>query len=525
MRAERGIAIAGTAQMCLGNRGRSANSSTRPACISMSSRPRCCPSSSNVARADSSQLPRRLGSIAERFEHRPRMVHVGLDQWCPRRDPEDADQVEAHPLARCTGDGPQSCASGARAKTLLLRRRLPTLRAAASARSSAPSHAPTWPSDTRASASTSSASARAPRLIVGAQHRCRSPRAVGDRAERLGGSQRRQPGVEHVGDRRFVLCFRRLNEVGDNNRGFIGLATGDQRVAAFTQERTPAKVFGGQQREGSTKQRRRARHVVAVERPVRRRRQVRCRSFGQTTRPVAVALPELDSELVRLLQVISQRFVVLGSRRAHVGDQPLGVALVQIGAHLLEDSPIRRVTDERMVEAEHPVVGPPRPLRIDQLAAAQRVEMHFEIGTDLGDTSSSSAPRAKCRPMIDAVSSTERSAAGAARCGPRAPRGSSVAARFRRRRPWLPTRRRPAAARRRRRAGAAAREGTEDFLRWRRGPREHPGRDRVGREQVECHALRGVHVERAEEDDEIGWAPDLDKRRASLTKLGPSKRG
>ena len=37
-----------------------------------------------------------------------------------------------------------------------------------------------------------------------------------------------------------------------------------------------------------------------------------------------------------------------------------------------------------MVEAEHPVVGPPRPLRIDQLAAAQRVEMHFEIGTDLG---------------------------------------------------------------------------------------------------------------------------------------------
>ena len=53
------------------------------------------------------------------------------------------------------------------------------------------------------------------------------------------------------------------------------------------------------------------------------------------------------------------------------------------------------------------------------------------------------------------------------------------------------------------------------------GPREHPGRDRVGREQVECHALRGVRVERAEEDDEIGRAPDLDKRRASLAKLGP----
>ena len=226
---------------------------------------------------------------------------------------------------------------------------------------------------------------REPRVvIVGAQHPCRSPRAVGDRAERLGGSQRREPSVEHVGDRRFVLGCRRRNEVGDNNRGFIGVATGDQRVAAIARERTPAKVFGGQQGQGSTQQRRRARHVVAIERPVRRRRQVRCRSLGQTTRPVAVALPELDSELVRLLQVVSQRFVVLDSRRADVGDQPLGVALVQIGAHLFEDSPIRRVTDERMVEAEHPVVGPPRPLRIDQLAAAQRVEMRVEIGTDLG---------------------------------------------------------------------------------------------------------------------------------------------
>ena len=35
-----------------------------------------------------------------------------------------------------------------------------------------------------------------------------------------------------------------------------------------------------------------------------------------------------------------------------------------------------------MVEAEHPVVGPPRSLRIDQLAAAQRVEMHIEVRTD-----------------------------------------------------------------------------------------------------------------------------------------------
>ena len=31
-------------------------------------------------------LSRRLGSIAERFEHGLRVVHVRLDQWCPRRD-------------------------------------------------------------------------------------------------------------------------------------------------------------------------------------------------------------------------------------------------------------------------------------------------------------------------------------------------------------------------------------------------------------------------------------------------------
>ena len=303
----------------------------------MSSRPRCCPSSSNVARADSSHCRDASGRSRERFEHRLRVVHVGLDQWRPRRDPEDPDQVEAAPTRSLHGRRTPELGKGSKGQHSV----------AEAAIADPPSRCQRSVERTLARADLAERHkgvgehelcVREPRVvIVGAQHPCRSPRAVGDRAERFGGSQRRQPRVEHVGDRRFVLGRRRRNEVGDNERGFIGVATGDQRVAAFTREHTPARVFGGQEREDTTEQRRRGS-------PRRRGR-----APGSPPPPGALPLDRPDHASCRcrpLRDRLGTGAPAPGAipklRRARSVPCPTlatshcGIALVQIGAHLLK---------------------------------------------------------------------------------------------------------------------------------------------------------------------------------------------
>ena len=85
-----------------------------------------------------------------------------------------------------------------------------------------------------------------------------------------------------------------------------------------------------------------------------------CGSTGERSCRVAVRLSEIDPELMGLLQVPSENLVLVGRCHTRAPGKPRGIALVEIGAHLLQDSPVGGVPDQRVVEPEQAVVRPPR---------------------------------------------------------------------------------------------------------------------------------------------------------------------
>ena len=59
--------------------------------------------------------------------------------------------------------------------------------------------------------------------------------------------------------------------------------------------------------------------------------------------------------------------------------EPLGEALVELRARFLQQSPVRGVADQDVVEPEDRLVDPVRPVRLDELLAPERLEVAVEI--------------------------------------------------------------------------------------------------------------------------------------------------
>ena len=66
---------------------------------------------------------------------------------------------------------------------------------------------------------------------------------------------------------------------------------------------------------------------------------------------------------MRLLEMPAERVVVLGRAGVEPVTEPVGVALVQLGARPLQQPAVGRVPDQRVVEAQHRLAEEPRSRR------------------------------------------------------------------------------------------------------------------------------------------------------------------
>ena len=286
------------------------------------------------------------------------------------------------PLARVTGLGPQSAASGAPASTALARRRSPRAarrrerpveRRLARRRPCRAARAPC--ACTECAFASPAASPRA------ASARGRGRDRVGGRAQRLRvgehGELAREAGVPGAQALASPPAKRPSSAIAAR-RG-TDVARREQRLAPVERELGARRVAGVEPVERAAEQARGERQVVARERaPARRRRGGAPRARRARGR-VASSGPELAQVLVRLLEMPADRLVVLDG----VADprlDPVGEALVQLGARALEQAAVGGVADQHVVEAQHRLAEEPAGVGLDQLAAAQRLEARVEVG-------------------------------------------------------------------------------------------------------------------------------------------------
>ena len=78
---------------------------------------------------------------------------------------------------------------------------------------------------------------------------------------------------------------------------------------------------------------------------------------------------ELAAVGVRLLEMERDHLLVLADERTGLGLQPVGEALVQLGARLLQERAVGRVADQHVVEAVDRLVDPVGALRLDHVLA------------------------------------------------------------------------------------------------------------------------------------------------------------
>ena len=158
--------------------------------------------------------------------------------------------------------------------------------------------------------------------------------------------------------------------------------------------------------------------------------------------------------------------------------EPVGVALVQLGARPLQQAPVGGVADQDVVEAEDRLAQYQRVVGLDELPAPQRSRCVVELARRAPARGGrSTAPRVNWRPMTEARSRTARSLRAEpldARREQRLDRRRHLHRGELERRP--PTARRRGAARRRRRACAPARARTAGCPRSPPAPARDRGR-------------------------------------------------
>ncbi len=306
--------VVGAAQARSAAAASPSSSSMRPAKTSASSSRCVMPSSSTILRADA--IMRRAASV------RPRSAsstpwHASATAStagapCVMRSTRTTSRQR--PLARVTGLGPHSAASGATASTALARRRSPARRAAASARSSAASQAPTLPSRASAGAwtkcafaspaaspSAASSSAAAATASAVACSACGAVSTVSWPAKQVcqardagRGWSRRRRG-DGIADPFPNACPREAPQLVDRRRRWTDVAGGEQRLAPVEREigargivaveaidargradppraaDRRARARGGRRRRGGARRARRARVPCASSGPSSRR--------------------------------------------------------------------------------------------------------------------------------------------------------------------------------------------------------------------------------------------------------------
>ena len=269
---------------------------------------------------------------------------------------------------------------------------------------------------------------------------------------------------------------RHVRELGDRAGRLGGVAHREQRLAALDQQRRPDRRSpAGRHPRARPEERRGHRPVVGLERAPARRGE----AVGGGPAERRRVLAGLDPQPVGLLELVADHVVVL-HEVAHLDLEPAGGPLVQLGAGLLEEPSVGGVADEDVVEAEHRLVEPVGAGRLDELLAAQPLEVRRRGGR----ATSGGTQRAE-HPAVEGLPDDRRRLEHGALAGrqpvdaggqqrvdreraPRSPR--------RRRRPvHAPVRR--ARARRRPRACARARRRTAGCPRWppRRGRAARPG--------------------------------------------------
>src|SRR5581483_3085683 len=127
-------------------------------------------------------------------------------------------------------------------------------------------------------------------------------------------------------------------ELGDGVRGRRDLARREQRLAPVEREIGARRVVGLEPGDRPPEQPGGARDVVARERAATRRAEPRRRALAERAAP-RVERIDLEAVLVRLLEMEADRLVVL-DRLAGAALDPVGEALVQLGARLLEQPPV-----------------------------------------------------------------------------------------------------------------------------------------------------------------------------------------
>ena len=217
------------------------------------------------------------------------------------------------PLARVTGLGPQSAASGAPASTALARRRSPARRAAASARSSAASQAPTLPRRASACACTEcalaspaaspSAASVAAAAATASAVACSAWDAVSTASWPAKQVCHGARGVPSRAAKRAELVDRAAAAGPD-------VARGEQRLAPVERQVGARRIVGVEPVERAPEQARRERQVVARQRAPAGGGEVARGALAERA-AARVERAELAQVLVRLLEVPADRLVVL----------------------------------------------------------------------------------------------------------------------------------------------------------------------------------------------------------------------
>ena len=336
--------------------------------------------------------PGRVGAPAERFEHPLAAERHRLDRERPLRDPQHAHHVEAAAArARHRARSPERrerCARQDRIRAAPI-----TGTTSGGERQIERRLAGADLPEARERLRMDEESLRlAGGITERGQIPCRGADAVGGRLQRLRRGEHgelareaRVPGAQPGG------VGGDATELVDGGAGQSHVARGQQRLAPVERQIGSLGSVRREPIDGAPEETRRQGHVVACERPTPGGSQALRRTLPEAA-PALVERAQLTQMLVCLLQVPSDRFVVLG-RVADPRLDPVGEPLVQLGARPLEEPPVRRVADQQVVKAEGRLAEEPTRVALDELAPAKRFEACVEIAAVAPQKRSDRAPR------------------------------------------------------------------------------------------------------------------------------------
>ena len=323
--------------------------------------------------------PRRLDAPAQRFEHRLTPKCDGLDRGRPLRDSQHAHDVEtaaarARDRTRAVqrgdrGPGQDAVRTAAVARAPRRRERAVERRFGCAE-----------PAQARQRGGVNGVRLGLARGIARRrERRCGRRRRLRGGAQRLGvgehGELRREARVPRA---QALRARRETRELLHRPAREPDFARGEQRLAPIEREVGARRVGGVETLERAPDEVGREPQLVASQRHAPCRAQVARRAPADRC-AVGVERSELAQMPVCLLQVPADRLLVLGCPIRLRGD-PVRQPLVQLCARAAQHAAVGGVADQRVVEAQAGLAEKPAAVRLDQLGAAQRLELGVELG-------------------------------------------------------------------------------------------------------------------------------------------------